>query len=158
MDVEQVVQEEELNLELSLIDHSGHTELSFTKAHMRARWTEGTMKERRQLRKVLAGGSKEGLTAYAVNADGKAGDKLDAKALKKLTGQKEGEVLLKGKTLKLKLVAKGLVEAEYKNGNTIMELQKNNSWKIIAESDSKVLTAGSKEKKKVTSMAGVGGG
>lgn len=140
---------------LSVLDMSGHTELSFTEGQVRLRWKDAPPKERKKAREMVERAEDWDFKVHDVDQDGHAADELDEKQIAKAFKKKNGEMILKGTVDSVRVVAKDLVEAEIKEGMLVMELQKDGSWKALEAGSYKPKE---KEKQKVTSAPRPRGG
>ncbi len=147
-----------LDLTLSVMDETGHSELSFTEEYVRLRWKKTTRKERGMVKKVLRLSKDLGLVPHGVDGDGKPDKPL--KKIPTLSGRKETEILLvpsadrpaaKGN---IAVLAECLIDQETKKGMIVMEAQKDGTWKKLREGEFKA----KKEKQAVTASKPVGGG
>ena len=141
-----------MDLTVSLLGIGGDAQLSFTEDHVRITVAKASSREKTAVTNVVNKGLKAGLKLYTVDADGKKNKQL--KALPKLGGRKEKQLLLVGPKAKFELIAEGLVAAELDAGNIVMEAQKDGTWKAIRVGEFKA----KKEKQAVTSSRPVGGG
>jgi len=164
-----------MNLNIAVVGPGGDASLSFTDKHIRVRWKEATLKERRMVSSLIKRARKLNMQVCTVDADGlpdKPAYKQDVPGLFK--GGKGGELLLQqGAPGAIASLAKELIEDEIKVGALVMEAQKNGTWKIVKSGDFKaeepetskeLVAVGEKaaekpsEKRELTVSSPVGGG
>lgn len=141
-----------MDIDINLLGIDGHTEISVTDEHIRLKWTEAGMRERKSLRTLIDQAAERGLIAYQVDEDGKAVKRTSN--LPGLLKGKAGELILKASKEKLADVISDLVKQEVKGGHIVVEAQKDGTWKIIQELTDSV----NGEKRVVTSTKPVAGG
>jgi hypothetical protein len=118
-----------MDLTLSVMGSSGHTEVRFTDDGAVLEWKNITSFEKVALRKLIISARKGGCKTHAVGEDGKP-----AEETKKLPGtifSRSGKLYFKGNLDALKKIAVDAVENEIKSGKLVMEAQKDGTFNIV---------------------------
>lgn len=146
-----------MNLTVSIQDlMSGHTELEFKDGEVTLDWKDTTKEEKAALSVFVEKAKSNGFTIEAAIADDKREEV--AEKLPSVFFAKSGKLFLKGENAKLAIIATGLVESEIKRGKMVMELQDDNSWKIMRAEQFVAEEAKDKTKKKTVHVSGKAGG
>ncbi len=141
-----------MDMTISMQSMGGHTEIEFKDDKITLEWRETDLRERKGLVVLVEQAKKGGFKFFSVGDDG-VEEELTEKAQPVFFGR-AGKLLLKGAKTSIDVIAKGLIEDEIKNGKLVMELTKDNEWRILRAEQFLVTD----EKKKVVVASKPAGG
>jgi hypothetical protein len=126
----------ELDVELKMQGIGGHTSLHFKDKEILMEWKETTLRERRLLAELITMVRSEGMKTFSVNDKDEAEEITDD--LPGVFFGRKGKMILRnesGKIDPMKIIAKGIIDAEIKDGRLTMEATKSGEWKILRVGD-----------------------
>lgn len=123
-----------MDLSLSLMDETGHTEVRFQKRWVRLEYGGVTRKEHNAVKRLV----KRGRTLrLALRADEEDVPGDDLKRLPRAPKSGVVTVWLTGSRSAVRRLALETVEEEIKNGKIVMEATKDGSWRVLRSGDLK---------------------
>ena len=126
----------EFELDLSIMDWGGDTNLSATEKLIRIKWHKTSIGERRTVKNLIEKAKKAGFTAHVADKDGNPGEPAKPKDLPGLFRKGKGEIVLStGEGCDPKGFAKALVEEQMDKESVVMMELKDGSWKPIHPGD-----------------------
>ena len=128
-----------MQLNVAVHGIGGDASLSFTKEHIRVRWKETTLKERRMVGSLVRRARKLNMQVCTVDADGKPDKPAYSKDLPGLfKNAKGGELILQqGDKDAIKNIAKELIEDEIEVGGLVMEAKPDGTWRMLQKGEFK---------------------
>lgn len=118
-----------MHLNVALQSMGGHTEVTFADGQVVLEWRETSLQERKGLTKLVQDAKANGFET--ISADDKGMVEAVTDAIPPIFFNRAGKLTLKGDKANVKLIAKGLIEAEIEAGKFVMEFDENNESKII---------------------------